>query len=126
MKPEELRFTSEHEWVEPGQAVARVGISDYAQKELTDVVYVELPGAGREVKAGEAIVVLESVKATTDVYAPAPGKISAVNDDLQDNPQKINEDPYGEGWLVKLEISDPSPIDKLMDYPAYEEYLKGM
>jgi len=125
MKPEELRFTKEHEWVEPGKDVARVGVSDYAQKELTDVVYVELPEVGREVKQGEAIVVLESVKATSDVYAPAPGKISAVNDDLQDNPQKINEDPYGAGWLVELEISDASPLDKLMDYAAYEEYLKG-
>ena len=125
MKPEELRFTREHEWVEPGKEVARIGISDYAQKELTDVVYVELPEVGREVKPGDAIVVLESVKATSDVYAPAPGKISAVNNDLEEGPQKINEDPYGAGWLVELEISDPAPLDKLMDYQAYEEYLKG-
>ena len=124
MKPEELRFTKEHEWVEPGKTVARLGISDYAQKELTDVVYVELPEVGREVKAREAIVVLESVKATTDVYAPAPGKIIAVNNDLEQNPQKINEDPYGEGWLVEMEISAPAPLDELMDYAAYEEYLK--
>ncbi len=125
MKAEELRFTKEHEWVEPGKKVARVGVSGYAQKELTDVVYVELPEVGREVKQGDAIVVLESVKATSDVYAPAPGKIISVNNDLEDNPQKINEDPYGAGWLLELEISDAAPLDELMDYKAYQEYLEG-
>ena len=125
MKPEELRFSTEHEWIEPGKEAARMGVSDYAQKELTDVVYVELPEVGREVKRGDAIVVLESVKATSDVYAPAPGKISAVNNELEDNPQKINEDPYGEGWLVEIELSDAAPLDELMDYTAYEEYLKA-
>lgn len=124
MKPEELRFTKEHEWVEPGKEVARLGVSDYAQKELTDVVYVELPEVDREVKPGDAIVVLESVKATTDVYAPVPGRITAVNNDLEENPQKINEDPYGAGWLVEIEVSDDSGVSSLMDYSAYQKYLE--
>ncbi|MDP8214243.1 MAG: glycine cleavage system protein GcvH [Candidatus Euphemobacter frigidus] len=124
MNPEDLLFTKDHEWIESGKSPARIGISDYAQKELTDIVYVELPEPGTEVEKGASLVTLESVKATSDVYAPAPGKITAVNSDLEDNPQKINESPYGEGWLVELEISDSAPLDELMDYAAYEKYLK--
>ena len=124
MKPEDLLFTKDHEWIESGKSPARIGISDYAQKELTDIVYVELPETGTEVEKGASLVTLESVKATSDVYAPAPGKITAVNSDLEDNPQKINESPYGEGWLVELEISDSSPLDELMDYAAYQKYQK--
>ncbi|MFH1038830.1 MAG: glycine cleavage system protein GcvH [PVC group bacterium] len=125
MNPQELIFTKDHEWIEAGKPIARVGISDYAQKELTDVVYVELPEGGTEVKPGDSIVTLESVKATSDVYAPAAGKIAAVNLDLEDNPQKINEDPYGAGWLVEIEISDPAPLGNLMDYDAYTKYLEA-
>jgi glycine cleavage system H protein len=124
MNPEDLIFSEEHEWIESGKSPARMGISDYAQKELTDVVYVELPEVGAEVSKGDSIIVLESVKATSDVYAPASGKITEVNGDLEDNPQKINEDPYGTGWLVGMEISDSSDLDGMMDYSAYQEYLK--
>lgn len=124
MNPEDLIFSEEHEWIESGKSPARMGISDYAQKELTDVVYVELPEVGVEVSKGDSIIVLESVKATSDVYAPASGKITEVNGDLEDNPQKINEDPYGTGWLVGMEISDSSDLDGMMDYSAYQEYLK--
>ena len=124
MKPEELRFTNEHEWLEAGKSSARMGISDYAQKELTDVVFVELPETGREVEKGEEIVTLESVKATSDVYAPVNGTITAVNSDLEANPQKINEDPYGEGWLVEIEISDGDALAELMDYEDYEKFLE--
>ncbi len=123
MTPQELLYTEEHEWIEPGKSPARFGISDYAQGELTDVVFVELPEEGAEVGKGEVIATLESVKATSDVYAPADGKIAAVNSDLEDNPQKINEDPYGDGWLVEIEISDPAPLEELMDYEAYRKYL---
>jgi glycine cleavage system H protein len=124
MNPEDLIFSEEHEWIESGKSPARMGISDYAQKELTDVVYVELPEIGAEVSKGDSIIVLESVKATSDVYAPASGKITEVNGDLEDNPQKINEDPYGAGWLVGMEISDSSDLDGMMDYSAYQKYLK--
>ena len=125
MNPEGLVFSKEHEWIESGKSPARIGISDYAQKELTDVVYVELPEVGAEVSKGDSIIVLESVKATSDVYAPASGKITGVNGDLEDNPQKINEDPYGAGWLVEMEISDTADLDGMMDYSAYQKYLEA-
>ena len=124
MKPEELRYTDEHEWMEDGKSPAPMGITDYAQKELTDVVFVELPEAGREVEKGEEIVTLESVKATSDVYAPANGTITGVNSDLEANPQKVNQDPYGEGWLVEIEISDQDAISELMDFEDYEKFLE--
>jgi len=124
MNPEDLIFSEEHEWIESGKSPARMGISDYAQKELTDVVYVELPEVGVEVSKGDSIIVLESVKATSDVYAPAAGKITEVNGNLEDNPQKINEDPYGAGWLVEMEITDSSDLDGMMDYNAYQKYLE--
>ncbi len=125
MSLQELLFTEDHEWLDPEKSPARLGISDYAQKELTDVVYVELPEKGDEVRKGEVIVTLESVKATSDVYAPVDGKIAAVNTDLEAHPQKINQDPYGEGWLVELEIADPDALRQLMDFEAYREYLNN-
>ncbi len=125
MNPEELLFTKEHEWIEQGKSAARVGITDYAQKELTDVVYVELPEGGTAVQPGDSIVTLESVKATSDVYTPVAGTITAVNVELEDSPQKINEDPYGTGWLVEIEISDPAPLKDLMNFSAYQEYVSG-
>ena len=124
MNPEALIFSKDHEWVESEKSPARIGISDYAQKELTDVVYVELPEVGVEVSKGDSIIVLESVKATSDVYAPASGKITGVNGDLEDNPQKINEDPYGDGWLVEIEIADSSELAGMMDYSAYQKFLE--
>ena len=124
MKPEELLFTKDHEWIEDGKSPAKIGISDYAQKELTDIVYVELPEVGAEVKKGDSIVTLESVKATSDVYAPVAGKITEINGDLEDSPQKINEAPYGAGWLVEMDIADSSELEDFMDYSAYQEYLE--
>ena len=123
MNPEELLFSKDHEWIEAGKSPAKMGISDYAQKELTDVVYVELPELGDEVGKGDSIATLESVKATSDVYAPATGKITAVNGDLEDSPQKINEDPYGAGWLVELAVADSAALNDMMNYSAYQEYL---
>lgn len=125
MSLQKLLFTEDHEWLDPGKSPARLGISDYAQKELTDVVYVELPEKGDEVRKGEVIVTLESVKATSDVYAPVDGKIIAVNTDLEAHPQKINQDPYGEGWLVELEVADPDSLKQLMNFEAYQEYLNN-
>jgi glycine cleavage system H protein len=125
MSPQDLLFTRDHEWIESGKSPTRIGISDYAQGELTDVVYVELPEAGAEVQKGSVIVTLESVKATSDVFSPVDGKVTAVNSDLEVSPQKINEDPYGEGWLVEIEVADPAPLEGLMDFEAYEKYLEG-
>ncbi|MEA1928433.1 MAG: glycine cleavage system protein GcvH, partial [Candidatus Auribacterota bacterium] len=124
MKPEELLFSKEHEWIEAGKSPAKLGVSDYAQKELTDVVYVELPEIGAEVAKGDSIVTLESVKATSDVYAPAAGKITAVNSDLEDNPQKINVDPFDAGWLVEMDIADDVELEGMMDYSDYKKYLE--
>ena len=124
MNPEELLFSKDHEWIESGKSPAKIGVSDYAQEELTDVVYVELPEVGAEVSKGDSIVTLESVKATSDVYTPASGKIIAVNPDLEDSPQKINEEPYGAGWLVEIEITDSSDLSGMMDYSAYQKYLE--
>ncbi len=124
MSPEDLLFTREHEWIESGKSPARFGITDYAQGELTDVVYVELPEENAEVSRGEAVGTLESVKATSDFYAPADGKITAVNSDLEDSPEKVNQDPYGEGWLYEIEIADPGQLAGLMDHPAYQKYLE--
>ncbi len=125
MDPQNLLFTRDHEWIEAGKSPARLGISDYAQRELTDVVYVELPEEGAEARQGEVIVTLESVKATSDVYSPADGRVTAVNSALEDNPQKINEDPYGEGWLVEIEVDGAVSPEGLMDFEAYEKFLES-
>lgn len=105
MIPEGLRYTKEHEWVRMEGDLATIGITDHAQEALGDVVYVELPEVGRKVKAGEAIAVVESVKAASDVYAPVAGEVIEVNERLQDEPQLVNTDPYGEGWFVRVRAS---------------------
>jgi len=119
--PEELRYSKEHVWVKAEGSECTAGITDYAQGELNDIVFVELPEVGRTVSAGEAIAAVESVKAVNDIYAPVSGKVSAVNDALEDQPELINQDPYGEGWMVKIEMSDPGEVGGLMtaaDYSA--------
>lgn len=121
----ELRFTKDHEWVrEDGDAVA-IGISDHAQNALGDVVFVELPEMGREVAAGEACAVVESVKAASDVYAPIAGKVVEVNSALAEDPGLINRDPTGEGWFFKLEPRDPGAIAALMDEGAYARFVES-
>ena len=118
--PQDLKYTKNDEWI---RADGTVGVTDYAQDQLSDVVYVEfVVSEGDEVKQGDVIATIESVKAAADVYAPVSGKVVAVNETLADAPEKINEDPYGEAWLIKLEISDPSELDGLMDAAAYEAY----
>lgn len=113
--PKELKFAPSHEWL---AADGKVGISDHAQEQLGDVVYVELPEVGREVEAGEAVAVVESVKTASDIYAPASGKIIAVNEDLSSSPEKVNESPYGDGWLFQIEVTEKSA--DLLDLEAYE------
>lgn len=117
--PKDLKYTKSHEWVRMQDGLAVVGITDYAQQELTDVVFIELPEAGKEIKAGAACAVVESVKAAVDVYSPLSGKVVNMNERLNDEPQLLNSDPYGEGWVFELEPSDLSELEKLMDAETY-------
>lgn len=120
---EELKYSKTHEWVRVEGNVAVIGITDFAQGELSDIVMVELPEVGREVKVEDSIGVIEAVKAVADLYSPLSGKIVEVNSNLGAAPETINKDPYGEGWILKLELSDPSEAEKLMDAAAYKEFL---
>ena len=124
MNPEELLYTKEHEWVKMKGKTAIIGITDYAQKEMTDIVYVELPQNGIQIEKGEPLCTLESVKNAEDVYSPVTGKVIAVNTDLEDEPELINQDPYGKGWIVKLEVEEGP--EGLMSSQEYEEYLKSL
>jgi glycine cleavage system H protein len=121
-----LRFTEEHEWIRVEGDVATVGISPYAQEQLGDVVFVELPQVGKKVEKGKEVAVVESVKAASEVYAPATGEVIEVNGDLANEPARVNSDPLGQGWLVKLKLADKSELDKLMDQAAYDAYVKGL
>lgn len=121
--PQHLKYTKNDEWINPTDGT--VGITDYAQDQLSDVVYVEfLVNVGDEVKQGDTIATVESVKAAADVYAPVSGKVIALNEGLTDAPEKINEDPYGEAWFLRLEIANPAELDSLMDAAAYQAYCQ--
>jgi glycine cleavage system H protein len=119
--PEDLRYTKEHEWVrDNGDGTPTVGITDHAQDALGDLVFVELPEVGRRVESAEACAVVESVKAASDIYSPVGGEVTEANLALSDAPETINDDPYGEGWIFKLRVSDPSQLEGLLDAAAYE------
>lgn len=120
------RYTKEHEWVRVDGDTATVGISDYAQEQLGDIVYVDLPEAGAELEKGAEAAVVESVKAASEVYAPIGGEVTEANAVLADDPAKVNGDAEGEGWFFKLTASDPSELDGLMDSAAYEDYLANL
>jgi glycine cleavage system H protein len=121
--PEDLKYSKEHEWVLVEDNVATVGITDYAQDQLGDIVFVELPAIGDKVSKEDAFGVVESVKAVSDIYAPVSGKVLEVNDDLPDNPEMVNEDPYGDGWLIKIEMNDTDELQDLLTAAEYEEYV---
>ena len=121
--PEELKYTEDHEWVMVEGDLVVVGITDFAQDSLGDVVFVELPEVGAEVTAGKAFGVVESVKAVSDIYAPVSGTVEEVNEELPDAPEVINTSPYGDGWLIKIRMSDPGELDELMDAPAYQDHI---
>ena len=124
--PEDLLYTKTHEWVKKeGEDKVRIGITSHAQGQLGDVVYVELPALDRTVKAGEACTVVESVKAAYDIYAPVSGKVTEVNNDLENNPQLVNEDPYGKGWFFIIEMGDPQELTKLLSNKDYEELCQA-
>ena len=122
--PADLKYLASHEWVRvEADGVLTVGISDHAQSALGDLVFVETPELGRQLTAGEAFAVVESVKAASDVYSPVTGEVLAVNDALSATPELINESPYGEGWLMKIRPSDASELSKLLDAPAYQDLV---
>lgn len=123
--PSELRYTTEHEWVRPGEGRLRIGITDYAQDALGDIVYVTLPEPGTKVQAGRPLGEVESTKSVSEIYAPVSGTITARNEALTDNPELINTDPYGEGWLVEIEPSGDVDLEDLLDAPAYEELIEA-
>ncbi|HEY1331725.1 MAG TPA: glycine cleavage system protein GcvH [Actinomycetota bacterium] len=122
--PEDLRYTREHEWVRVESGHARVGITDFAQDALGDVVYVDAPEVGTEVKAGEPFGEVESTKSVSDVYSPVTGTVAERNPLLADSPQLVNEDPYGQGWMVVVEMSDPGQVEALMDASAYRDFTR--
>lgn len=121
--PDGLRYTKDHEWAKIEGNRARVGITDHAQNELTDVVYVELPAVGKVVKQGEVLGTVESVKAVSEIFAPVSGRVVEVNKTLDDKPESVNKDPYGQGWMVVLEPSDASQASKLLDAAAYRKLI---
>jgi glycine cleavage system H protein len=126
MSIKDLKFTKDHEWVRVEGDIAVIGISDYAQGELGDVVYVELPAVDETVEKGDAVSNIESVKAVSDIYSPLSGEIVEVNELLEDTPENVNKDPYGDGWIFKIKMSDTGQLDELMNADKYEEYLKGI
>jgi glycine cleavage system H protein len=122
--PEELSYTKDHEWVRVKGDKATVGITDYAQQQLGDVVYVELPRVGDSFEAGEPFGSVESVKAVSEIYMPVTGKVVEVNPSLNDSPEKVNEDPYGEGWMIAVSVDNPAQVDGLLSAAEYEDYIK--
>lgn len=122
--PKDLKYTKEHEWLKVEGNIATVGITDYAQDSLGDVVYVELPQEGGSVTKNEPFGVVESVKAVSDLYSPVSGSVSEVNDAIIDSPEAINEDPYGDAWMIKVEIANPGELDDLMTADEYQKYVE--
>jgi glycine cleavage system H protein len=118
--PADLKYTDDHEWIRVAGNIGTVGVTDHAQGELGDVVYIDITDESASVKQGESFGTIEAVKTVADMLAPVSGKIVEVNKGLNDNPEVVNQDPYGEGWIVKIEISDMSELDKLMDVNAYK------
>ncbi|PJF42220.1 MAG: glycine cleavage system protein H [Phototrophicales bacterium] len=123
--PEDLKYAKTDEWFRVEGDIVTIGISDYAQDQLSDVVFVELPEVGRQLDAGEAFGVVESVKSTSDLYTAVAGEVVEVNSALEDKPELVNESPYGEGWFIKIKASDLSALESLMDSTAYAEYCNG-
>ena len=125
MYPEDLKYTAEHEWARATDTVVRIGITDYAQEALGDIVYVSLPEAGSDLVAGQVFGEVESTKSVSDLYAPVSGTVVARNDQLDARPELINADPYGAGWVVEVEVSDAAALDALMDASAYQASISA-
>jgi glycine cleavage system H protein len=123
--PEDIRYAEDHEWLRPSEAAARIGISDYAQDQLGDIVFVELPDVGRRLAKGEEFGTVESVKAVSSLYMPVGGEVTAVNEQLAEAPELVNTDPYGQGWIIEIKVADAAEVDTLMDRGAYLKALGG-
>ncbi len=121
--PEDLKYTKDHEWARIEGDVATIGITDYAQSELGDIVYVELPEKGLKTKQSESFGTIEAVKAVSDLFAPFSGEVTDINSKLSDEPEIINKDPYGEGWMIKIKLSDKNEVNQLLDKSGYEELI---
>ena len=124
--PPELRYSKDHGWVRRDGDLFVIGISDYAQDQLSDVVYVELPEVGDLFDRGDVLAVVESVKAASDVYMPVTGEVLEINELLEDSPELVNQDPYGDAWLVRVTIADPAELDELLDAEAYKSYVETL
>lgn len=122
--PDDLQYTSDHEWIRHEDDIIVIGITDYAQDSLGEIVYIELPSEGDEITKGDPFGAVESTKAVSDVYAPVSGDVVEVNELLLDSPETINEDPYGEGWMIKVRPYDPAELDELMDFEEYTEHTE--
>lgn len=126
MYPGEFAYAKDHEWVQVKGQEATVGITDFAQKQLGDVVFVQLPEVGAKLEAHQSIGAIESVKAVSDVFSPVAGEVTAVNQELVDNPELVNQDPHGRGWIIRLKLADPGQLKALMKAGDYEKYLEGL
>ncbi len=122
--PEDLRYTKDHEWVRVEGNLARIGITDYAQDALGDVVFVQVPEAGAAVTAGDTVSEVESTKSVSEIYAPVAGSVAEVNADLGDAPERLNDDPYGDGWICAIEVGDPSQLEGLLDAEGYRGLIE--
>jgi glycine cleavage system H protein len=123
--PDDLRYSADHEWIRLEDGKVRLGITDYAQDALGDVVYVEIPEVGTKVSASAKVSEVESTKSVSDIYAPVSGTVVAVNAELTDTPERLNDDPYGEGWICVIEPDDPGTVDVLLDAEAYRRLIEG-
>ena len=124
MYPPEFLYTKDHEWIRMDESIGTIGITDFAQKELGDIVFVELPKPGDHITVSESFGTVESVKAVSEIFAPVSGEVTGVNGKLQNNPELLNSDPHGEAWLIRVQVSDRREIEKLMTADEYETYLK--
>lgn len=123
--PAELKYAKSHEWVRVENGIATIGITDHAQAELTDVVFVELPTQGRQIKLGESCAVVESVKTASDIYSPLSGEVVEVNSAVVEDPALVNSEPFGSGWFFKLKLAEPGELDALLDADAYRQQIRG-
>jgi glycine cleavage system H protein len=122
--PEDLRYTKDHEWLRVEAGIGTIGISDYAQGELTDITFVELPEVGTELKKGDSFGTVDGIKAVSEVYSPVDGTVTEVNGDLEDQPELINDEPYGKGWMIRIELADESQTDAMLDSTAYAKLIE--
>jgi glycine cleavage system H protein len=126
MYPKEFYFSKDHEWVKVDGDTATIGITDFAQKQLGDVVYVELPSVGTRLDVHQTIGVVESVKAVSDIYSPVSGEVTAINEGLNDSPETVNQDPHGKGWIIRMRLENKGDLEKLMTVNDYEQFLEGL